>query len=73
MTLGEAAKAVGRYPRVERGATLYAGAKVIGDVRIGRRAVIGANSVVLDAIPDDAVAVGCPARVVRRAAFLAAS
>jgi carbonic anhydrase/acetyltransferase-like protein (isoleucine patch superfamily) len=34
-------------------------------VRIGRGAVIGANSVVLEDIPDHAVAVGAPARVVR--------
>lgn len=35
-------------------------------VRIGRGAVIGANSVVLDDVPDHCVAVGAPARVVRR-------
>ena len=34
-------------------------------VRIGRGSVIGANSVVLDDVPDNAVAVGAPARVVR--------
>src|SRR5262249_13515208 len=34
-------------------------------VRIGRGAVIGANAVVLDDVPDHAVAVGAPARVVR--------
>jgi len=34
--------------------------------RIGRNCVIGANSVVLNDIPDYSVAVGAPARVVRR-------
>jgi acetyltransferase-like isoleucine patch superfamily enzyme len=34
-------------------------------VRIGRGAVVGANSVVLSDVPDRAVAVGAPARVVR--------
>ena len=33
---------------------------------IGRHCVIGANAVVLDDIPDFAVAVGAPARIVRR-------
>jgi lipopolysaccharide O-acetyltransferase len=35
-------------------------------VRIGRGAVIGANSVVLHDVPDFAVAVGAPARVVKQ-------
>ena len=42
-----------------------AGAKVIGPVTIGNRVKIGANAVVLNDLPDDAVAVGVPARVVR--------
>lgn len=41
-----------------------AGAKVIGSVRIGNRAKIGANAVVIHDIPDDATAVGVPAKVV---------
>jgi serine O-acetyltransferase len=63
VTLGEGALGVGAYPNVDRGAIIYAGAKVIGDVRIGRDAVIGANAVVLCSVPDNAVAVGIPARV----------
>lgn len=40
---------------------------VIGPgVRIGRGSVIGANAVVLEDVPDHAVAVGVPARVVHR-------
>ena len=35
-------------------------------VTIGRGAVIGSNSVVLDDVPDFSVAVGAPARIVRR-------
>lgn len=39
---------------------------VIGPgVRVGRGAVVGANAVVLSSVPDYAVAVGVPARVVR--------
>ena len=36
-----------------------------GGVHIGKGAVIGANSVVTTDVPDHAVAVGAPARVVR--------
>ena len=42
-----------------------AGAKIIGGVKIGHRAVIGANAVVVHDVPDDATAVGIPARVVK--------
>lgn len=39
---------------------------VIGAVKIGRHCVIGANSVVTSDIPDYSVAVGAPARVVKK-------
>jgi serine O-acetyltransferase len=44
-----------------------AGAKIIGAVRIGAGAKIGANAVVLTDVPPGATAVGVPARVVRTA------
>ncbi|QJW98071.1 serine O-acetyltransferase [Frigoriglobus tundricola] len=44
---------------------LGAGAKIIGAVRIGDGAKIGANAVVISDIPAGATAVGVPARVVR--------
>lgn len=52
-------------PVIGRGAIIGSGAKVLGDVRIGAYASIGANAVVLRDVPDYAVAVGIPARVVR--------
>ena len=51
-------------PVVEEDAVLGAGARVLGPVKVGARAVIGANAVVLTDVPADAVAVGMPARVV---------
>jgi lipopolysaccharide O-acetyltransferase len=47
------------------GAWLGQNVVVCPGVRIGRGAVVGANSVVRDDVPDHAVAVGAPARVVR--------
>lgn len=44
---------------------IFSGAKVFGNISIGKNVQIGANSVVLDSIPDNAVAVGAPAKVVR--------
>jgi serine O-acetyltransferase len=41
------------------------GAKVLGAIRIGDNARIGANAVVLRDVPDGATAVGVPARIIR--------
>lgn len=52
-------------PVIDDDVFIGAGAKILGDIRIGRRAIIGANAVVLQSVPDDAVVVGVPARVIR--------
>lgn len=66
VTLGGTGKETGkRHPTVKNGATIAAGAKVLGAIVIGENAKIGANSVVLKDVPDGATVVGVPARVVR--------
>jgi serine O-acetyltransferase len=52
------------FPKVGHAVFIYAGAKIIGDITIGNNVVIGANSVVLQDIPDNALAVGNPARII---------
>ena len=42
-----------------------AGAKVLGPFTVGDTARVAAGAVVLDAVPEDATAVGVPARVVK--------
>jgi acetyltransferase-like isoleucine patch superfamily enzyme len=44
---------------------LGAGVKVLDGVRIGSNVVVGAGAVVTEDLPDDAVAAGVPARVIR--------
>jgi serine acetyltransferase len=51
------------YPIIEDDVTVGVGARILGPVRIGARAVIGANAVVVTDVPSDHVAVGIPARV----------
>ena len=41
------------------------GCKVLGPVRIGNNVIIGANAVVTKDLPDNSVACGVPARVIR--------
>lgn len=52
-------------PVIGEGAMLGSGSKVLGPVQIGRWASVGANAVVLEDVPDFAVVVGVPTRVVR--------
>ncbi|WP_322054785.1 hypothetical protein [Paraburkholderia bannensis] len=43
--------------------SIGAGASVLGPIRIGRGATIGANAVVLADVPANAMAVGVPAKI----------
>lgn len=51
-------------PYLEDHVVVFPGAKVIGNVHIGRHAVIGANAVVLDDVPANCVVAGVPAKVI---------
>lgn len=66
VTLGGTGKDVGkRHPTVKNSVVIAAGAKVLGAITIGENSKIGANSVVLKDVPDNATVVGIPAKVVR--------
>jgi serine O-acetyltransferase len=54
-------------PVIGAGVSIGTGSKVLGRVRVGDRAQIGANAVVLTDVPAGATAVGVPARVQERA------
>lgn len=65
VTLGGRSTARGkRHPTVEDGVTFGAGARVLGPVRVGAGAQIGANAVVVRDVPPGAVVVGVPGRIV---------
>jgi serine O-acetyltransferase len=65
VTLGGTGKERGdRHPKVRDGVLLCAGAKVLGNVEIGRDAKVGAGSVVLHDVPPRATVAGVPARIV---------
>ncbi len=53
-------------PRIGNRVDIGAGAKLLGPIRIGDDVAIGANAVVLTDVPDGAIAVGVPARVIPR-------
>lgn len=49
-------------PTIERGVQVGTGAKLLGPIRVGAGAQIGANAVVLDDVPAGATVAGAPAR-----------
>jgi serine O-acetyltransferase len=63
VTVGRKQALPGRAPRIGRGVLLSSGATILGDVRIGDFAKIGAGSVVERNVPDGCTAVGVPARL----------
>ncbi|MDO9221170.1 MAG: serine O-acetyltransferase [Thiobacillus sp.] len=52
-----------RHPTLKPGVVVGAGAKILGPISIGANARIGSNAVVVKDVPDNATAVGIPARI----------
>ncbi len=57
---------VKRHPTIECNVVIGAGAKVLGNILIGRGSRIGANSVVIENVPPFSTVVGIPGRVIPR-------
>lgn len=65
VTLGGTGKDSGdRHPKIREGVLIAAGAKIFGNIEVGRGAKIGGGSVVLEDVPPHTTVVGVPARVV---------
>jgi acetyltransferase-like isoleucine patch superfamily enzyme len=67
----ERSKALMRGPVIGRGAQLGCNVTVLPYVRVGAGCVVGAGAVVVKDLPEGSVAVGNPARVIKRVADLA--
>ena len=67
VTLGGVSTQKGkRHPTIGDNVIIGAGSKVLGPLKIGNNAKIGANSVVIDDIPNNSTVVGIPGRVVEK-------
>jgi serine O-acetyltransferase len=67
VTLGGTGKEAGdRHPKVGTGVIIGAGAKILGNIRIGEYSKIAACSVVLCDVPPHSTVAGIPAKVVGR-------
>ena len=68
VTLGGTGKESGdRHPKIRRGVLIGAGAKVLGNIEVGRCARVAAGSVVLKPVPRNSTVAGIPAKVVGEA------
>ncbi|MDF7675493.1 serine O-acetyltransferase [Neisseriaceae bacterium ESL0693] len=63
VTLGGSGKETGdRHPKIDDGVLIGANASILGNIHIGHCAKIGANSVVVNDVPEHTTVVGVPAR-----------
>lgn len=56
----------GEKPTIGDNVSVYAGAVIAGDIKIGNNVKIGANCVVLKDVPDNSICYGNPCIIVKR-------
>lgn len=67
VTLGGTGKEKGkRHPTIEDSVVVGDGAKILGNITVGKNSRIGAGSVVLRNIPNDSTVVGVPGHIIFR-------
>ena len=67
VTLGGTGKEHGkRHPTLEDGVVVGSGAKILGNITVGKNCRIGAGSVVLRNVPENSTVVGVPGHIIFR-------
>ncbi|HEY6338272.1 MAG TPA: serine O-acetyltransferase [Candidatus Sulfotelmatobacter sp.] len=67
VTLGGTGKEQGkRHPTIENEVVVGSGAKILGNITVGRNCRIGAGSVVLRNVPENSTVVGVPGHIIFR-------
>ena len=67
VTLGGSGKETGdRHPKIDDGVLIGANASILGNIHIHKCAKIGANSVVVEDVPEHTTVVGVPARPISK-------
>lgn len=70
VTLGGTGKESGdRHPKIQKGVLIGAGAKILGNIKVGEGAKIGAGSVVLKDVPAHVTVAGVPAKIISKIEF----
>lgn len=55
-----------RHPTIKANSVIGSGAKILGNITVGKNCKIGANSVVICDVPKNCTAVGVPAKIIKR-------
>ncbi len=53
-------------PTLENNVIVYSGAKVLGNIRVKNNSIIGANTVCLIDVPENSIAIGIPAKILKK-------
>ncbi len=53
-------------PTIDDNVTIFANAVLLGDIKIGKNAIIGTGSVVLNDVGENCIAAGNPAKVIKK-------
>jgi serine O-acetyltransferase len=61
---GTSTQRVKRHPTIGRDTIIGAGAKILGNIRVGSNCKIGANTVLLRDVPDNSTVAGVPGRII---------
>jgi putative colanic acid biosynthesis acetyltransferase WcaB len=54
------------YPKIGNNVDIGANSVILGNIEIGTNSIIGAGSIVVKSIPENCVAVGNPAKVIKK-------
>jgi serine O-acetyltransferase len=66
VTVGHLRGEGGHPPKIGNNVFLAAGAKILGDLTVGDNVVVGANSLVINDVPNNCTVIGVPARILDR-------
>ena len=67
VTLGGVSLSKGkRHPTIKSNSVIGSGAKILGNITVGKNSKVGANSVVICDVPKNSTAVGVPAKIIKR-------
>lgn len=65
VTLGRKSISQDGYPVIQDNVVIYAGASIVGNINVGKNAIIGANAVLTQDVNESEVFVGIPAKKIK--------